>query len=76
MTVNKSVEGNSYFRCASFAAKKVHGDSVQIVADHEVKVAALYGDATVISAGADIEVGNLSGSLEVLLLPLQSAMRR
>lgn len=65
VVVHKSLEGNNtYVKCGSFSAKKVHGDSVEVVADHHVKVAAIYSDSTVVNSSADIDVGLLSGCLQ------------
>lgn len=61
------VEGSSQFRCHSFAAKMINGNSVGIEATGRVQTGAMYTAAANIVSGSDIDIGLLSGSLQVVL---------
>lgn len=66
--INKMIEGNSMFKCHSFAAKMVNGDSFAVQATGNVQCGAVYSAGASVSSGADVDIGLLSGMLQVSIV--------
>lgn len=59
------MEGNSQVQCRSFTAKMLHGDRISLDTTGNVVAEAIYSSACTIESTSAVEVGLISGALQV-----------
>lgn len=63
--IKKSLEGNAEVQCRSFTAKMLHGDRISLDTTGNVVVEAIYSSGCTIESSSGVEVGLMSGTLQV-----------
>lgn len=68
ISIRKSLEGNAQIQCRSFTSKMLHGDRISLDTTGNIVAEAIYSAACTVESTSGIEVGLMSGTLQVFYI--------